>query len=174
MLSMSLLGIFLPSIVLCTIEEDSDFYLSKRCPSEDRINISTECKIACSALQIPLSGKVFKEGRPCYKGGKNVCNQNGAYGQRSLMVCKRADLVKTSAPTGQNEETTIENIDVPNYILKKTCPVGTEVEGKTECTEACTQLGLPFSEKNSRLVEHATKVEKECVTKMALLDQRLL
>ena len=41
-------------------------------------------------LKIPLSGKVFKEGRPCYKGGRNVCNQNGAYGRNSLMVCKHA------------------------------------------------------------------------------------
>ena len=147
MLLMSLLGIFLPSIVLCTIEEDSGFYLSKLCPSEDRITIITECRLACNALQIPLSGKIFKEGRPCYKGGKNVCNQNGAHGRSSLMVCKRADLVKTSPPTGQGEETTIENIDVPNYILTKACPVGTEVVGKTECIDACTQLGIPISEK---------------------------
>ena len=34
-----------------------------------------------------------------------------------------------------------------NYILMKTCPVGTGVLDKLECTKACTQLGLPFVEK---------------------------
>ena len=32
----------------------------------------------------------------------------------------------------------------------KTCPVGTGVLDKLECTKACTQLGLPFVEKKFR------------------------
>ena len=47
-----------------------------------------ECEIACDRLGIPLSGKLFKDGKPCFRGGNGVCNQNGAHGGRSNLVCK--------------------------------------------------------------------------------------
>ena len=31
----------------------------------------------------------FKEGKPCYKGGSNVCNQNGAFGRNAKLICKK-------------------------------------------------------------------------------------
>ena len=34
-----------------------------------------------------------------------------------------------------------------NYSLRMTCPAGTGVVDKSECATACTQLGLPFSER---------------------------
>ena len=34
-----------------------------------------------------------------------------------------------------------------NFSLMMTCPAGTGVVDKTECATACTQLGLPFSER---------------------------
>ena len=49
-----------------------------------------ECELACGTLGIPLSGKPFKDGKPCFKGGNGVCNQNGGHGRRSNMVCKPA------------------------------------------------------------------------------------
>ena len=48
-----------------------------------------ECEKACNALGIPLSGKKFKEGRKCYKGGSQVCNQNGGHGSNSHLICKK-------------------------------------------------------------------------------------
>ena len=46
-------------------------------------------RLACGTLGIPLSGKTFIDGKPCFKGGNGVCNQNGAHGGRSNLVCKR-------------------------------------------------------------------------------------
>ena len=47
-----------------------------------------ECELACDTLGIPLSGKIFKDGKPCFRGGNGVCNQNGGHGGRSNMICK--------------------------------------------------------------------------------------
>ena len=65
------------------------YYLEKRCPNINRILDPAECEIACDRLGIPLSGKPFKDGKPCFRGGNGVCNQNGAHGGRSNLVCKR-------------------------------------------------------------------------------------
>ena len=64
------------------------YYLEKRCPLINRIMDVEECEVACDRLGIPLSGKLFKDGKPCFRGGNGVCNQNGAHGGRSNFVCK--------------------------------------------------------------------------------------
>ena len=61
----------------------------KRCPSGSGLFDTTECKEACIELGIPLSGRKFKQGKSCYKGGSNVCNQNGGSGRRASLICKR-------------------------------------------------------------------------------------
>ena len=71
------------------IVADDTYYLEKRCPNINRIMDVAECEIACARLQIPLSGRPFKDGKPCFRGGNGVCNQNGAHGGRSNLVCKR-------------------------------------------------------------------------------------
>ena len=69
---------------------DDFYYLEKRCPTANRIRDVKECELACGTLGIPLSGKTFIDGKPCFRGGNGVCNQNGAHGGRSNMVCKHA------------------------------------------------------------------------------------
>ena len=60
----------------------------KRCPRGSGIFDKEVCIEACKELDIPLSGKRFKNGKPCYKGGKRrVCNQNGAFSRRSSLIC---------------------------------------------------------------------------------------
>ena len=61
----------------------------KRCPDGLEIESVTECQEACEYLKIPLSSNQFKEGKPCYKGGSNVCNQNGAFGRNAKLICKK-------------------------------------------------------------------------------------
>ena len=61
----------------------------KRCPDGLEIESITECKEACAYLKIPLSSNKFKEGKPCYKGGSHVCNQNGAFGRNAKLICKK-------------------------------------------------------------------------------------
>jgi len=67
---------------------DGVYFLGKPCPPGSAITDKNECEVACGQMDIPLSGQKFKDGRPCYKGGSGVCNQNGAFGKRSKMVCK--------------------------------------------------------------------------------------
>ena len=68
----------------------------KRCHSGSGLFDTTECKKACIELGIPLSGRKFKNGKSCYKGGSNVCNQNGGLGRRASLVCKReGNLIST-------------------------------------------------------------------------------
>ena len=59
----------------------------RRCPEGSGIFDKEVCIEACKKLDIPLSGKRFKNGKPCYKGGSGVCNQNGAFARRSSMIC---------------------------------------------------------------------------------------
>ena len=68
------------------------FYLQdtgkRRCPRGSGIFDKEVCIEACQKLDIPLSGKPFKNGKPCYQGGKRrVCNQNGAFSRRSSLIC---------------------------------------------------------------------------------------
>ena len=60
----------------------------KRCQSGSGIFDTSECIEACFKVGIPLSGRKFKGGKPCYKGGSNVCNQNGGLGRRASLICK--------------------------------------------------------------------------------------
>ena len=59
----------------------------RRCPEGSGISDKEVCIEACKKLDIPLSGKRFKNGKPCYKGGSGVCNQNGAFAGRSSLIC---------------------------------------------------------------------------------------
>ena len=59
----------------------------RRCPEGSGIFDKEVCIEACKKLDIPLSGKRFKNGKPCYKGGSGVCNQNGAFSRRSSLIC---------------------------------------------------------------------------------------
>ena len=78
---------------LILIFSGENYYLQdvgkKRCPSGSGLFDTTECKEACIELGIPLSGRKFKSGKSCYKGGSNVCNQNGGSGRRASLICKR-------------------------------------------------------------------------------------
>ena len=47
-----------------------------------------DCKQACASLRISRRG-VFKEGRPCYKSGNGVCNQNiKRPGNKATRICQ--------------------------------------------------------------------------------------
>ena len=81
---------YLQRLFLLLIIADDNYYVEKRCPIANRIMDVEECELACGMLGIPLSGKPFKDGKPCFKGGNGVCNQNGGHGGRSNMVCKPA------------------------------------------------------------------------------------
>ena len=67
---------------------DGMYFLEKRCSKETKITNTDECKKACESMGFPLSNRPFKEKKPCYKGGTGVCNQNGALGKQSEMICK--------------------------------------------------------------------------------------
>ena len=61
----------------------------RSCTAGSSILDVAECEKACDVLGIPLSGKKFKERRKCYKGGSQVCNQNGGHGSNSHLICKK-------------------------------------------------------------------------------------
>ena len=63
----------------------------RRCPKGYEVMDTTECEEACDQLNIRPSGKKFKDGKPCYKGGSGVCNQNGAFNRRASLICKEED-----------------------------------------------------------------------------------
>ena len=67
---------------------DKDYLLEKQCQTGAPILNVAECKEACNSLGISRLG-VFKEGRPCYKGGSGVCNQNlKRPGNKATRICK--------------------------------------------------------------------------------------
>ena len=68
---------------------------------------------------------------------KNVCNQNGARGRNSRIVCKHAgeDLTEITTPTNQGGKTTIVDNSGTSFILMSTCPNGTAVLGKDKCAK---------------------------------------
>ena len=70
---------------------DASYLLSqtgkKSCTSGAKILDVQECKNACSYLEINLSGRTFKRGKACYKGGSGVCNQDGRQGSGATLVC---------------------------------------------------------------------------------------
>ena len=69
-----------------------NFYLLeagvRRCPTGFEVRRTAECEEACDQLDISASGRKFKNGKPCYKGGSGVCNQNGGFTRRSSLICK--------------------------------------------------------------------------------------
>ena len=81
---LSFYRIFSPILIFA----DGMYFLGKPCPPGSTITDKNECQLACGQLDIPLSDRKFKNGRPCYQGGSGVCNQNTAFGKRSKMVCK--------------------------------------------------------------------------------------
>ena len=144
---MNVIGVILLTVAIYTIQEDNPYYLSSSCVTKNRITDVAECQAACNILDIPISGKAFKQGRSCYRGRKNVCNQNGAHGRNSQLVCKHADSTETTTPTYQGGGTTVSDNDGAYYTLFRACPADTGVLYKDECAKACSYLGLPYSEK---------------------------
>ena len=62
--------------------------MEKDCKTGTAVLEVAECKKACGYLGISSLG-VFKEGRPCYKGGSGVCNQNVKKpSSRAMRICK--------------------------------------------------------------------------------------
>ena len=60
----------------------------KQCNAGTAVLTVDECKKACGFLGISRMGS-FKEGRPCYKGGTGVCNQNVRKpGSGASRICK--------------------------------------------------------------------------------------
>ena len=60
----------------------------KQCIAGTAVLNVDECKKACVFLGISRLGS-FKEGRPCYKSGSGVCNQNIMKpGSRASRICK--------------------------------------------------------------------------------------
>ena len=65
-----------------------DYLLAKQCEVGAAVLTVAECKEACASLGISRLG-VFKERRPCYKGGSGVCNQNlKRPGNKAMRICK--------------------------------------------------------------------------------------
>ena len=52
-----------------------------------------ECKSACNELEIPLSGKPFKNGKPCFRGGNGKCFQNGRHGKKAKLICTKKGIL---------------------------------------------------------------------------------
>ena len=67
---------------------DEDYFLAKQCQAGAEVLNEEDCKQACASLRISRRG-VFKEGRPCYKSGNGVCNQNVKRpGNKATRICK--------------------------------------------------------------------------------------
>lgn len=70
--------------------------MEKQCQTGTPVLNVAECKVACGFLVITKLG-VFKEGRPCYKGGNGVCNQNVKKpGNRATRICKGIEVQKSN------------------------------------------------------------------------------
>ena len=64
------------------------YVLGKQCEAGTAVLNVAECKTACGTLGISRLG-VFKEGRPCYKGGSGACNQNVKRpGNKATRICR--------------------------------------------------------------------------------------
>ena len=64
------------------------YVLANQCKAGTAVLTVDECKTACVYLGISKMG-AFKEGRPCYKGGTGVCNQNVRKpGSGARRICK--------------------------------------------------------------------------------------
>ena len=85
-----------------------------------------ECLRACGYLGISRMG-AFKEGRPCYKGGTGVCNQNirkpGSGASRICKGIKYKSVFELGGGIYEYNERFISNINVlhsePRYATDK-------------------------------------------------------
>ena len=136
------------------------YYLDKRCSGGSKITDTTKCMEACNKLGISLSGNPFRNGRPCYQGGRGVCNQNGKWGSKSTMVCVRSGNLPSMYPFFNNytyrchlcEEARKHWKNIPLWILdldteyfiedvgQKSCQNGTKIMNAQDCTTACNTL----------------------------------
>ena len=115
-----------------------------------------ECKLACNDLGIPVFGK-FKDRRPCFQGGNGMCMQNSGYGPKSKMLCTKKDTAEGNLlchNVGYNicksERKTQSRVlffhffaEDKFFLSQISCPDKTAIMGKTECANACKDLGIP-------------------------------
>ena len=67
--------------------DKSNYFLHKQCRGGSKIINVEECKSACNELEITLSNKRFKNGKPCFRGGNGKCSQNGMNGKQAVLIC---------------------------------------------------------------------------------------
>ena len=73
--------------------DESNYSVHKRCRGGSKIKKVKECKSACNELEIPLSGKPFKNGKPCFRGGNGKCFQNGRRGKKAKLICTKKGIL---------------------------------------------------------------------------------
>ena len=63
----------------------------KICPDGyEMIFDKEECKEACTGLEVHLSNSnLFKDDKPCIKGGNEKCRQNNNFGSNAFVVCQK-------------------------------------------------------------------------------------
>ena len=72
--------------------DESNYFVRKRCRGGSKIKKVKECKSACKELEIPLSSKPFKNGKPCFRGGNGKCSQNGMHGKQAILICSNTGI----------------------------------------------------------------------------------
>ena len=73
--------------------DESNYFVHKRCRGGSKIMKVKECKSACNELEIPLSSKPFKNGKPCFRGGNGKCFQNGRRGKKAKLICTKKGIL---------------------------------------------------------------------------------
>ena len=96
------------------------YYLDKRCSGGSKITDTTKCMEACNKLGISLSGNPFRNGRPCYQGGRGVCNQNGRWGSKSTMVCVGYGNLPSMQLLSNNDKKTLKRYAFLNFRFRYT------------------------------------------------------
>ena len=78
-----------PLITFCfQCIDGAGYVLVNQCKAGTAVLTVNECKTACVYLGISKMG-AFKEGRPCYRGASEVCNQNiRKPGSGASRICK--------------------------------------------------------------------------------------
>ena len=95
---------------------DEDYLLAKQCQDGAAVLNVSECKKACSSLGISRLGS-FKDGRPCYKGGSGVCNQNVKRpGNKATRICKGIEVRNRMATVWIGKEYNIPIVSSICYI----------------------------------------------------------
>ena len=110
-----------------------------------------ECKLACNDLGIPVLGKL-KDRRPCFQGGNGMCMQNSGYGPKSKMLCTKKHTAEGNLLyhiVWYNNWNRIPGLifsffaEDKFFLSQISCPDKTAIMGKTECANACKDLGIP-------------------------------